>query len=158
MQRTLEKFDLFGAPIPGFNIKGKTEARTYSGGLLSLLISTVVLMFAVIKFLQLIDRYNPNISQVLQKSYYTENDLYNTRENNFRLAFSLENYIDGKVRLDPKYVKPFLRIFNEKNGVEDHKEILSYPCTDADLDKFYPVAKYSEYILSKYRSDGDPGK
>lgn len=118
----------------------------------------ILLMFAVIKLVHLLDRYNPNISQFLQRSFYTETDMFNTNKNNFRMAFTLENYLDSTTKIDPRYVKPFVRVNSSKDGVDTYTELATYPCTDADLDKFNPVEQSSAYRLQKYRSGGDPEK
>lgn len=80
--------------------------------MLSVAISIVVLLYAALRFTHLVDHFNPSISQILQQSYFTDEDVFNTREENFRIAFSLEGYSDKKQKLDPKYVKSFVRLFS----------------------------------------------
>ena len=108
--RAIEKVDILPQPIPGFNVRGKTEIYTKFGGLVSIGIITVMICFATVKFIQLESRSNPLISQVLQEGFYTESDKFNTTEENFRLAFTLEDYSTGKQKADPKYIKLFARV------------------------------------------------
>lgn len=144
-QGVLAKIDIFGTDLPGFKLKGKAQVYTACGGLLTTCISIVLLLFASLKFIHLVDHYNPNVSQIQQQAYFTEEDVFNAREENFRVAFSLEGYSDKKSKLDPRYVKSFVRIFSSFEGKETYKEIASHPCTEADFDEFYPVNKHSAY-------------
>ena len=66
----MEKVDMFGQKIPSFNLKGKDTVYTLAGALMSLLILIVLSLFASIKFIHLFDRFNPNVSQLLEKDYY----------------------------------------------------------------------------------------
>ena len=61
-QSVLEDIDAFSKPIPVFNIRGKTSVSTWAGGLLTIAIATVVLMFAIIRFEHMMSKYNPNIN------------------------------------------------------------------------------------------------
>ena len=57
---------------------------------MTIMITTVVLMYAAIKFQQLVTKYNPNIND-----YYVDaasDEEANLNEFNFRIAFSIENY------------------------------------------------------------------
>ena len=69
--RALQNIDIFGRSIPGFNIDGKNIIKTPTGGLLSLLIPIIVLIFAGLKFIHMWERYNPQVSQVTRRHYYT---------------------------------------------------------------------------------------
>ena len=60
--RVLERFDAFGSKLPPFNLKGKTKVHTRLGGIVSLLIMSVTLMYGSIKFMHLLSRHNPNMS------------------------------------------------------------------------------------------------
>lgn len=120
-----------------------------------MIICCILLMFASLKFSQLVDRQNPSVSQVLQQSYYSDSDEFNMQENRLKIAFTLENYIEQKKRLDPRYVKPFVRIVSSFDGEDIYKELHWHECTQADFDGFYPVAKKSEFLLSLFKTDPD---
>ena len=58
----LRECDIFGHPIPAFNIKGKDRVNTAIGGIMSAVIMTVTFGYAIKKFHQLILKENPIIS------------------------------------------------------------------------------------------------
>ena len=90
----LEEIDAFREPIPVFNIRGKTSVRTRAGGVLTILIATVVLMYAAVRFEHMISKYNPNIND-----YYVDvatGEEANLNEKNFRIAFSIEDVYSPK--------------------------------------------------------------
>ena len=60
--QVLERIDSFGETLPVFNIKGKDKINTKTGGLVTLLITGVVLLFAAIKFSHLYTKFNPQMS------------------------------------------------------------------------------------------------
>ena len=59
LPRMLLKADMFPAPIPQFNSKGKDAIKTHFGGLISITINIVFFLFAAVKFDHLITRHNP---------------------------------------------------------------------------------------------------
>ena len=56
--------DIFGVDYPTFNVKGETQVMTVTGGLLSLVVGIVFFIYATLKLSHLLDKYNPNISEV----------------------------------------------------------------------------------------------
>ena len=58
----LQSFDMFGLPIPAFNIKGQDKIKTKVGGLLSALVLTLTLGFAITGFYDLMNNSNPIIN------------------------------------------------------------------------------------------------
>ena len=50
LPKILQTMDMFGEPLPTFNIKGKSEVRTHCGGCLSMALIFTVIMFATLKF------------------------------------------------------------------------------------------------------------
>ena len=58
----LKSMDLFGAPIPQFNIKGKSSVRTHLGGLISFMAVGLTFMFALLKFQHMMENRNPSIT------------------------------------------------------------------------------------------------
>ena len=59
----LRDCDLFGQPIPAFNIKGKDQVKTAIGGILSAIIITVTLGYTIMKIPDLILKSNPIINE-----------------------------------------------------------------------------------------------
>lgn len=66
----LERIDSFGQPLAAFNIGGQSTVNTTTGGILTLALATIVLTYSSIKLLQLIDKHNPNVSEVLELDFY----------------------------------------------------------------------------------------
>ena len=54
-----ETLDMFGAPLPTFNDKGKTEVHTTEGFIVSVVLLTVLMMFGAMKMEHLVKRHNP---------------------------------------------------------------------------------------------------
>ena len=48
--KLLSRVDMFGAPMPTLNVKGKTDVKTMIGGLMSVLILGLTFAFALLKF------------------------------------------------------------------------------------------------------------
>ena len=55
----LENIDSFGEPLPVFNVKGRDTIQTRCGGLLTLAIILVVVLYGAVKLEHLLSKYNP---------------------------------------------------------------------------------------------------
>ena len=66
----LAKLDLFGVPLPVFNLRGHDSIKTSTGGIVSMVLMFITFLFASIKMMHLVSRYNPNVS------YYVETDFF----------------------------------------------------------------------------------
>ena len=129
--------DLFAAPLPTFNIRGQESVRTLCGSFLSIAIMYVTLIFAALKFMHLMQRHNPGVNAYVE--YDAFNDLtYNTAESDFVMAVSVEDYVTGEVKQDPRFVKWFAELYRVEDGVSESKEFPMHICTDEDYAKFYP--------------------
>lgn len=49
----------------------------------------------------------------------------------FRIGFAVENYLESKLRIDPRYVKYMARIFTRADNVES-ETIIPYAVCTAD--------------------------
>ena len=61
MPNVLKKIDIFGQPLPAFNLKGQTEIPTLTGGLCTFIIFCVFIAYGSLKFVHLIEKRNPTI-------------------------------------------------------------------------------------------------
>ena len=86
--------DLFGVDLPTFNIKGESKVATVTGGLLSFFVGVVFFIYGSLKLSHLMDKYNPNISEVKEQNVYTSDTRLNLHDIGFRLAFAVEGYVD----------------------------------------------------------------
>ena len=88
--KVLRKVDIFGAPLPSFNLNGAEAVKTNIGGCISLLIITITLLFGLRKIQEMLMRRNPEIMQFVLENAYDVSDKFNTREENFMMAFAIE--------------------------------------------------------------------
>ena len=58
----LRSFDMFGLPIPAFNIKGQDTVQTKAGGFLSAIVYTLTLGFAIGGMSDLVNKSDPTIN------------------------------------------------------------------------------------------------
>ena len=64
----------------------------------------------------------------------------NLNERNYRIAFTVESYLDPKMhKRDPRFVKYLFRLIGKRNGLDYDKVLTYHNCTEADYKEFYPV-------------------
>ena len=51
--------DIFGAPLPTFNLAGQTIVKTATGGVISFIVFVVFFVYGTLKLTHLINKYNP---------------------------------------------------------------------------------------------------
>ena len=116
-----------------FNVKGKGTIQTKCGGLITLTIVIVILVYATIKFEHLVTKFNPQMSSYLQdvESY----EKLNLKEKGFRIAIALEDYFTPKsLKDDPAYIKWVIQIWGKKDGKHYNRLLTPHKCTDEDYD------------------------
>ena len=91
---SLRGIDLFGQPVPSFNVKGEDSINTVVGGVLSGMVMLITLAFAGHKVVQLIEKTNPVMSELEQRDHYGPLDKLFYNEINFKMAFSVEGFWD----------------------------------------------------------------
>ena len=96
---------MFGRPMPTFNLNGKAEVKTYTGGVMSVILVGVLIAYGMMKLLQLLDKHNPNLAQYTETNVFDFNDQLNLNDIDFRFAFTIEGYLDQEMKDDPKYIK-----------------------------------------------------
>ena len=149
------KFDFFGAPLPSFNMSGTKVIHTKTGGLLSFCMFVLLLIYASLKLIQLFDRDNPNVSEFLEPNVFNFNDKLDLNKIGFRLAFSVEGFLDQQVKDDPKYVKYIVRLFGFKDGKRVEYPVPFHKCTESDWALFPPASSDSIDIWSSVKDDPD---
>ena len=58
----VKNIDGFGQEIPSFNLKGETRVNTLCGGVITVIILSLTLAFAILKGIHLLHRKNPTIN------------------------------------------------------------------------------------------------
>ena len=143
MHSMLERIDIFGQDLPGFNLKGTSTVHTMTGGLFTFIVVIISLVYGTIKLLQLVDKHNPNVSEVSELDFYNFEEVLSLKEINFKIAFSVEGYLEREVKDDPRYVKYLVRTFGKKDGKEFEQILPYHKCTEEDWDTFQPPDKGS---------------
>ena len=72
-----KRMDAFGQNLPSFNIKGNDTISTILGGIVSLALIMVVMMYGGLRFSHLIEKHNPNISAYFQESGMSNGKIMN---------------------------------------------------------------------------------
>ena len=72
-------------------------------------LSVIVLFYAIIKSTHLSSVTGATITTFSQDSKTSVNKALNLYENKFRIAFAIEGYLDGKLKIDPRYVRWIFR-------------------------------------------------
>ena len=73
-------------------------------------------MFGITKFTHLWEKYNPDISYVKEDYAFTYKDKFNLKSGNFKIAFTVENYLTNEMKNDPSYVKMLVAYGVFKDG------------------------------------------
>ena len=115
--------------LPGFKLRGQESIKTNTGTALTFILSTIVLIYAAVKFMQLHGRLNAQVSSYNESYINGEESSISFRDINMSLAFSFVSYNEGKLIDDPRYVKWIIRTYGEKDG-KAFEHILPYhKCT-----------------------------
>ena len=135
----MRQLDTFGQDIPTFNLRGENRINTVCGGVLTTMICTIVLIYCSVKGVDFFDKRNPQISQLITKDHFGNEDLVNLTEANIQFAFSFEGYVDKETKIDSRYVKYLARTYGKRNGVFFEEVISYHKCDEKDYEKFYPM-------------------
>lgn len=98
MNSTLKRIDFFGLPV-ALTFEKQKKFKTYIGGLTSLIIYSLLSVFAIKEGLNLLERKNPIVNQI--EKHYEEPQFIDIRENNFFAAFFMDK--NDKIINDPSY-------------------------------------------------------
>lgn len=91
----LLSLDLFGAPAPTFNIRGESEVRTFCGGIVSSVIITVTILFALLKLQHLLSKHNPSVNAFEDKNAWGTGDVMMPGDSDdFMMAFAVTSVGD----------------------------------------------------------------
>ena len=153
----LERNDLFGEPLPAFNIKGETTVNTVTGGILSVILVVILLAYGGLKFLHLYDKHNPQISEVTEKGVLDSSEIMNLNQEGFRFAFTIEGYLDKERKDDPAYVKSLVRLRGLKDGEKINKLLPYHECKESDWEEFAPTTKSASSLFTSIKNDPKRG-
>ena len=117
----------------------------------------VLIAYAAVKMVQLIQKQNPNISQFSDTNYFDFEERVSLQDIDFRFAFSLEGYFDQEMKNSTAYVKYFVRMIGKKDGVDYETAIPFHRCTDEDWEQFPKPAAASEGSINQIRANPNRG-
>ena len=109
----LRQMDRFGQPIPAFNIKGKNQINTVSGGIMSAIILMVTFGYFLIGLQSLIVGTNRVINYNVVHSHYGIEQGLNMKEKNLRIAIAILGNYDWLMKYDRKYVRLVADYYND---------------------------------------------
>ena len=164
MGNKLKDQDLFGQKFRMKLDAGKDDLRSIIGSLCSLILISVLCMFAVLKFEVLINKKDVDIMSTINDNFFTPDDQV-TSANGINISAALTKYDDETEDiLDPTYGEiVFMRYFwgtQEDGEYKSGREKLSsqHKCTsdelglgDTDKAKFYPMDKKNRGFIEKYQ-------
>ena len=85
---------------------GRESLGTVYGASISLMIVALTLSFATVKFDSLMHKRNPTVSRYTdQIAIGKDKAIYPGEDDDFMIAFALENAKTGELYSDPRYVK-----------------------------------------------------
>ena len=103
MAAFMKRIDLFGTPIPGFNIQGKTSVNTKTGAMVSFIVIFLTLAYSLLKMQHMIVRKNPSIT--VRNGKLDHETTLNLGSDEFMMAFALEDFKAKPIKLDDRYVR-----------------------------------------------------
>lgn len=90
-------------------------------------------------------------------SFYDATEVLNLYEENFRMAFTIEHFVNRKRKDDPRFVKWNVRFFGLKNGERFEKWLPYHKCTEADYAEFNPLNSKDQSTYDAMVADEDRG-
>lgn len=63
----MRMFDMFGQPLPTFNVRGEEFLKTKFGAFVTMLLITSIMIYGMLKFIQMESRANANISEYVER-------------------------------------------------------------------------------------------
>ena len=136
LPQVVKSWDMFGAQVPSFNLRGRDVVKSSAGACASIVILLLTLAFALLKFKNLVEKKNPTV--MTNTSSLENGTRFNTGADGFMMAFSATNPETKEHLSDTDYIRWSVS-FTEKIGEtwnEIDKEL--HRCTDIDMAKFYP--------------------
>ena len=105
MSYLLKRVDFFKRDLPTFNLRGQSKISTIYGGIATVMLATIMLLYAGIKLKMLANRENPNISKFTEEFILNSDERLNLKAAGMRFAWTFEGYSDRIQKNDPRFVK-----------------------------------------------------
>ena len=148
----MKRFDLFGAQLPTYNVKGKTEVRTTTGSICSILIIGLVIAYSILKLENMLTKKNPVLRT--RKSPVGSDARYDVRDSDFMVAFAVEHWLSGW-KDDLRYIQWVVNEIVYIDNVEAKFLFHStHRCTDEEFARFYPVSDDAATKVANLQANG----
>ena len=99
-----------------------------------------VFLFSASKLEVLVKRKQPMINKYENEEALTVEDVFDTNNVKFAMAFGLIELMTGLPKHDPRYIRWYAVYWKTIGDVLERNLIPMYPCKKEDLDKFNPPA------------------
>lgn len=86
------------------------------GGITTLVLLYITLVFACVKLVQLMQRMNPTVNTASDKYAYSNDEKLRLKDINFMMAFTLESYFTEETKDDPRFLKWVALLVKGTNG------------------------------------------
>ena len=133
----VKKLDMFGKPIPQFNIAGEDKIQTSLGTVLSIV--TIILTFAygILQLQYLIDHKSPSVDLVPER-IELDSEL-EVLHDGFQIAFNFEGNLGEILPYNSSYVRWIASTFDKRNNTGEYAYYEMQPCSQDEFDRFYPA-------------------
>lgn len=153
LPKMLITMDMFGEPLPTFNIKGESDVRTHCGGCLSIIIIYIMILFATLKMQHLLLKHNPSVNIFTERDAFDETHVwYYNDQVDFMMAFAATQLWEARnVKNDTAFVKWFAHYYIQKEGEWTYEEIPMHKCSKEEMSQFYQPSKDSMVTVKKLK-------
>ena len=141
LNKNLHRLDLFKEELPMLNLKGKARVPSMCGGLMTILIITVMTIYSLFKLELLVSRRNPNVSTYLEEQVLSSTDRLHLKRKNLKFAWAIEGYIDKSIKDNTEFVKTYIRTETSVGGKRREFFLDYHICTEEDFKDFPPPTK-----------------
>ena len=126
------------------------QVSTVTGGIVTLFVAFLTIMFAILKLQHMLARKNPDISKFESDIFGDDHHFELDPRSNFQVAFGIENTISG-FKSDPKFIKFVVKVAKQIEGVYTSKYYPMHACSEDDYSKFFPIESSKQIKLDKMR-------
>ena len=104
-RKLTDRIDMFGQPTPTFNINGITEIKSQFGFMTTMVAIMVLLAYAISKGVIRMKKHNPHTTEAIHTNFYDSSFRFNLKEQNFKIAVGVYDYLSREPKNDPNYVR-----------------------------------------------------
>ena len=100
--------------------------------------------------------HNPSVTSFISEDALSSDDVFQLSENDFMFAFTLQDGVSRKAKMDRRYIKWQAAFYSFLNGKLEKWHLVDvYPCTETDYEKFYEPGKQTKGRFEEHRENKD---